>query len=104
MKFPLTLVFSHFFEEARKLWLCRNPKTTLAIFTLLKSGTSIDVWGSDPELERQANDKISFLKFLGFLEKIADHTTSGISGNGYPKPRRIKRSGKNSKDNLREKD
>ena len=30
---------------------------------------------SDPELERQANDKISFLKFLGFPEKIPDHTT-----------------------------
>lgn len=30
---------------------------------------------SDPELERQANDKISFLKFLGFSEKIADHST-----------------------------
>ena len=27
---------------------------------------------SDPELERQANDKISFLKFLGFPEKIPD--------------------------------
>jgi len=30
---------------------------------------------SDPELERQANDKISFLKFLGFSEKIPDHST-----------------------------
>jgi IS5 family transposase len=29
------------------------------------------MWGlSDPELERQANDKISFLKFLGFPHKI----------------------------------
>ena len=27
---------------------------------------------SDPELERQANDKISFLKFLVFPEKIPD--------------------------------
>jgi IS5 family transposase len=30
---------------------------------------------SDPELERQANDKISFLKFLGFPEKIPDRST-----------------------------
>lgn len=30
---------------------------------------------SDPELERQANDKISFLRFLGFPEKIPDQTT-----------------------------
>jgi IS5 family transposase len=30
---------------------------------------------SDPELERQANDKISFLKFLGFAEKIPDRST-----------------------------
>ena len=30
---------------------------------------------SDPELERQANDKISFLKFLGFPEKIPDQST-----------------------------
>lgn len=30
---------------------------------------------SDPELERQANDRISFRKFLGFPEKIPDHTT-----------------------------
>ena len=30
---------------------------------------------SDPELERQANDKISFLKFLGFPEKVPDQTT-----------------------------
>jgi IS5 family transposase len=30
---------------------------------------------SDPELERQANDKISFLKFLGFPKKIPDHST-----------------------------
>ena len=30
---------------------------------------------SDPELERQANDKISFLRFLGFPEKVPDHTT-----------------------------
>jgi IS5 family transposase len=29
---------------------------------------------SDPELERQANDKISFLRFLGFPEKVPDHT------------------------------
>jgi IS5 family transposase len=30
---------------------------------------------SDPELERQANDRISFLKFLGFPEKIPDRST-----------------------------
>lgn len=30
---------------------------------------------SDPELERQANDKISFLRFLGFPKKIPDQTT-----------------------------
>jgi len=30
---------------------------------------------SDPELERQANDRISFRKFLGFPEKIPDQTT-----------------------------
>lgn len=30
---------------------------------------------SDPEHERQANDKISFLKFLGFPEKIPDQST-----------------------------
>ena len=30
---------------------------------------------SDPELERQANNKISFLKFLGFPEKIPDQST-----------------------------
>ena len=30
---------------------------------------------SDPELELQANDKISFLKFLGFPEKIPDQST-----------------------------
>ena len=30
---------------------------------------------SDPELERLANDRISFLKFLGFPEKIPDHST-----------------------------
>ena len=30
---------------------------------------------SDPELERQANDKISFLRFLGFPGKVPDHTT-----------------------------
>jgi IS5 family transposase len=32
-------------------------------------------WLSDPELERQANDKISFLRFLGFPEKVPDQTT-----------------------------
>ena len=30
---------------------------------------------SDPELERQANDKISFLKFLGFPKKLPDQST-----------------------------
>ena len=30
---------------------------------------------SDPELERQANDKISFLRFLGFPETVPDQTT-----------------------------
>jgi len=30
---------------------------------------------SDPEMERQANDRISFRKFLGFPEKIPDHIT-----------------------------
>ncbi len=30
---------------------------------------------SDPEMERQANDRISFRKFRGFPEKIPDHTT-----------------------------
>jgi IS5 family transposase len=30
---------------------------------------------SDPELERLANDRISFLKFLNFPEKIPDHST-----------------------------
>jgi IS5 family transposase len=32
---------------------------------------------SDPELERLANDRISFLKFLGFPEKIPDQSTIG---------------------------
>jgi len=30
---------------------------------------------SDPELERQANDRISFRRFLGFPEEIPDATT-----------------------------
>ncbi|MCK9632842.1 MAG: IS5 family transposase [Methanoregula sp.] len=30
---------------------------------------------SDPELERQANDRISFMKFLDYPEKIPDQTT-----------------------------
>ena len=30
---------------------------------------------SDPELEREANDRISFMKFLDFPEKIPDQTT-----------------------------
>jgi len=30
---------------------------------------------SDPELERQANDRISFMKFLGYPGKIPDQTT-----------------------------
>ena len=30
---------------------------------------------SDQEMERQANDRISFRKFLGFPEKIPDHST-----------------------------
>jgi IS5 family transposase len=30
---------------------------------------------SDPELERRANDRISFLKFPGFPEKIPDQST-----------------------------
>jgi len=30
---------------------------------------------SDPELERQANDRISFRKFLGYPEKIPDRST-----------------------------
>jgi len=30
---------------------------------------------SDLELERQVNDRISFIKFLGFPEKIPDQTT-----------------------------
>jgi IS5 family transposase len=30
---------------------------------------------SNPELERQANDRISFMKFLDFPEKIPDQTT-----------------------------
>lgn len=40
---------------------------------------------SDPELERQANDKISFLKFLGFPEQIPDQSTIW-----YFRERRIK--------------
>ncbi len=30
---------------------------------------------SDQKMERQANDRISFRKFLGFPEKIPDHST-----------------------------
>ena len=30
---------------------------------------------SDPELERQANDRISFRQFLGFPDKISDRST-----------------------------
>lgn len=30
---------------------------------------------SDPELERQVNDRISFMRFLGFPEKVPDQTT-----------------------------
>ena len=30
---------------------------------------------SDPELERQANDRISFHKFLGFPKRIPDRST-----------------------------
>ncbi|WML67397.1 MAG: hypothetical protein METHP_00922 [Methanoregula sp. SKADARSKE-2] len=30
---------------------------------------------SDPELERQVNDRISFMKFLGYPNKVPDQTT-----------------------------
>jgi transposase, IS5 family len=43
---------------------------------LLKTLVLQSLYGlSDPEMERQANDRISFRKFLGFPEKIPDHTT-----------------------------
>jgi IS5 family transposase len=32
-------------------------------------------WLSNPELKRQAKDKISFLKFLGFPDKIPVRST-----------------------------
>ena len=33
---------------------------------------------SDPELERQANDRISFRRFLGFPERVPDSTTAWL--------------------------
>jgi len=30
---------------------------------------------SDPELERQANDRISFRRFLGYPDRVPDSTT-----------------------------
>jgi IS5 family transposase len=59
---------------------------------------------SDPDLERQANDKISFLRFLGFPEKIPDHTTVWYFREPYPKLKRTKRSGRNSKGSWKDKD
>jgi len=36
---------------------------------------------SDPELERQVADRISFQRFLGFPETLPDFRRSGSSGN-----------------------
>jgi len=36
---------------------------------------------SDPELERQVADRLSFQRFLGFPETLPDYTPSGSSGN-----------------------
>jgi len=58
---------------------------------------------SDPELERQANDKISFWDFL-VSEKFPIKRLSGTSGNVCPKRIKIRRSGTNSKDNWTKRD
>jgi IS5 family transposase len=56
---------------------------------------------SDPELEKQVADRLSFRKFLGFPETIFRIIRrSGTSGSGWPGLGRIERSGQNSRGNL----
>ena len=47
-----------------------NDEIVMIKMLVLQSWYSL----SDPELERQVNDRISFRKFLGFPERIPDRT------------------------------
>jgi IS5 family transposase len=54
----------------------RGGRPNIDVVLMIKLLVLQSMYGlSDPELERQANDKISFLRFLGFPEKVPDHTT-----------------------------
>ena len=55
---------------------------------------------SDPELERQATDRISFRKFLGFPEVIPAVQRSGLSGKDWAKQVKTRKYGKNSNNKL----
>jgi hypothetical protein len=44
---------------------------------------------SDPQIEREINDRISFMSFSVSLRNSRTGTPSGISGKGYPEQERI---------------
>jgi len=52
---------------------------------------ALQIWYglSDPELERQAADRLSFRCFLGYPEKIPDQTTVWILRSVSPKRGRM---------------
>ncbi len=56
---------------------------------------------SNPEFDKQAADRLSFRKFLGFPEDVTDFTLSlyGISESDWRRPVKTERSGRNSSDN-----
>ena len=57
---------------------------------------------SDPELERQAADRLSFIKFLGFPADIPDFTTvwKFREQSGWRRPVKTRQYGRNSNDSL----
>lgn len=54
----------------------RGGRPNIDVVIMIKMLLLQSTYGlSDPELERQATDRISFRKFLGFPKKIPDHST-----------------------------
>jgi len=59
---------------------------------------------SDPELERQITDRISFRKFLGFPDSIPDYSTVWVFRERLSKSGNDKKIWRNCRDSLMQKD
>jgi hypothetical protein len=88
-------------QEVVKLLEKELGKTVLAI-RCYKTTKPVDLTESEINRLREVEDKLSFMKFLGFPKDIPDFTTVWYFGeqSGWRRREKTERSGRNCSDNV----